>query len=124
MNSVLTPSKVTRLFAVAAVSLVSLHLIGQFARFFLGIDTENLIVGFFKGFHILFSGATGVEMFGGRHAEVYGFENPTMVLFQTVEETLEITGILVLIYALTSYIVSEFGDVRLGFAPSKGAPWS
>lgn len=235
MNVVLTPKQVTRLFAMTAASLILVHLIGQFARFFLGIDTDNLVTKFllqefhlsleenvptyYSGMALLFcavllafiagvkkqggmsyathwavlaaiflylsvdemsewhevleipvravlntsglfyfgwvipfgfllvvfliayarfvlyhlpnrtrvlfilagviflSGALGVEMLGGRYAELYGYQNLTMVLYQTVEESLEMTGILVFIYALTSYIASELNDVRLSIAP-------
>ncbi len=107
MNAVLMLSKITHLSTTVAVSLVSLHLTIQFARFFLDISTNNLISRFLNEFHlernILTYPATVLFC--------------SLVLFQTVEETSD-TGILVFICALTAYITSELSGVRL-IAPSR-----
>lgn len=109
MNVVSVPSKITRLFAMAAVSLISLHLTTQSARFFLGISTNNLIFRFFPNeFHL----EQNVSAFCSATALLFC----PLVLFQKVE-TLDI-GI-VFICALTSHIASELSDVCLSLAPSR-----
>ncbi len=54
------------------------------------------------------SGALGVEMFGARHAEVYGKGTLFFAFISTCEEFLEMLGIVIFIYTLLTYIVSQF----------------
>lgn len=50
-------------------------------------------------------GAIGMEMIGGWHNEAFGFQaDLTYVLIATIEETLEMLGVLILLYALLSYM--------------------
>lgn len=58
-------------------------------------------------------GAIGIELFGGRHAEMYGMSNSGYVLLVALEEGLEIVGVLVFIRALLMYIADNFECVRL-----------
>ena len=62
------------------------------------------------------AGAVGLEMLGGLHFERYGSQNPGYVALQTIEETLEMMGIVVFIYAISSFLVRRYGpfSVRLG----------
>lgn len=48
-------------------------------------------------------GAIGVELIGSRHAELYGFENWAYSMIVTVEEGLEMAGLIVFIGALLNY---------------------
>lgn len=58
----------------------------------------------FVGAGLLFvGGAVGVEMLGGNYAEVHGTRNLPYTMYQTVEETCEISGVLLFIYALLGY---------------------
>lgn len=50
------------------------------------------------------SGAVGVEMLGGSYAEYHGMHNWTYVLFYTVEETLELLGLIFFIWSLLKHI--------------------
>lgn len=52
---------------------------------------------------VFISGAVGMEILGGIHEEIYGRENATYVILYTIEEILEMLGIVLFIYALTSY---------------------
>jgi hypothetical protein len=56
-------------------------------------------------------GALGFELIGGYWTEVNGQENAAYALITTCEQTLQMTGTLVLIYALMSYISSELDDL-------------
>lgn len=50
-------------------------------------------------------GAIGMEMIGGWHNETFGYQaNLIYVLIATTEETLEMLGVLILLYALLSYM--------------------
>ncbi len=49
-------------------------------------------------------GALGVEMLGGRHADLYGLENLTYRMYQTVEESFEMLGMVLFIHALLRYV--------------------
>lgn len=49
---------------------------------------------------------------GGRIDEQIGRHNATYVVYSTIEEVLEMGGIVVFIYALMYYISIEFNDLR------------
>lgn len=49
---------------------------------------------------IFLGGAIGVELIGSQHAELHGYENLTYSLIVTVEESLELTGLIVFLWAL------------------------
>lgn len=51
------------------------------------------------------TGAIGMEMIGGWYTEIFGYQTDlTYVLIATIEETLEMLGVLILLYALLSYM--------------------
>ena len=58
-------------------------------------------------------GALGVELVGGRYADLYGEENFMYALIVTVEEFLEMAGVVVFIFALLSYMSSHLKDVQI-----------
>ncbi|WP_266205376.1 hypothetical protein [Pontibacter kalidii] len=62
---------------------------------------------------IYVSGALGVELFGGYYADTYGLDNLAYAMITTVEETLEIVGILFLLTALYSYLEKQLTFLRL-----------
>ena len=62
---------------------------------------------------IYVGGAIGLEMIGGYYSEAYGENTPTYALITTIEESLEMFGIVVFIYALLSYITSQLKIVNL-----------
>ncbi len=55
-------------------------------------------------------GAIGVEMVSAAHASMHGEENFTYVLIVTLEEFLEMAGVVVFIHGLIDYGRREFGD--------------
>lgn len=59
---------------------------------------QFIVAGF-----VFILGAVGVEILGGIHEEINGRQNVTYVSLYTVEETLEMVGIALFIYALTTY---------------------
>lgn len=61
-------------------------------------------------------GALGMEMVGGLYADTYGAGNPTYATLATIEETLEMTGALVFVYALLRYARDEVEELHITFA--------
>jgi len=60
-------------------------------------------------------GAVGMEMIGGRYAEVHGEENWIYSVFSTIEESLEMAGLITFIWALLKYCADNYKEVRLRF---------
>ena len=58
-------------------------------------------------------GAIGMELVGGRYADLYGMQNFVYALIATVEEFLEMAGVVVFIFALLSYMSSHLKDVKV-----------
>jgi hypothetical protein len=57
---------------------------------------------------IYVSGAIGFEMLGARHYEAYGLKDLAYSILYTFEESLEMLGITLFIYALLAYVADEF----------------
>ena len=64
------------------------------------------------------AGALGGELIGGHWFGKYGPENVTYELITMVEESLEMVGILVFIYALMSFIALELNNLYIHIGPS------
>jgi hypothetical protein len=67
-------------------------------------------------------GAVGFELIGGYYAKANGAENLTYSMIATVEESLEMSGVIVFIYALLKYIADNCREVRFGFDESERDP--
>jgi len=93
------------LIAVAIVSCV-------FLRFFLRLSRRTQVM-FALAAACFVTGAIGVEMLSGWQADRYGEENLTYALIITVEEFLEMIGVVILIRALVDYIQINLGGLRL-----------
>jgi hypothetical protein len=65
---------------------------------------------------IFVSGAMLFEIPGGIYDEAFGRHTPMYALISTIEELLEMGGILVFIYALTAYISAEFPQMKIRFS--------
>ena len=64
---------------------------------------------------LFIGGALGLELVGGRYAELHGQENLTYNMLATVEESLEMSGVIVFIYALLKYISDNYKEVLFRF---------
>ena len=60
-------------------------------------------------------GALGMELIGGRHVELYGEENWGYSMITTIEESLEISGLIFFIWALLKYCEEHYPIVQLHF---------
>ena len=64
---------------------------------------------------VYLSGALGMELVGGAEFEAHGSDmNLTYALMTTLEEFLEMSGIVIFAYALSSYIDIELRSLRFG----------
>lgn len=63
---------------------------------------------------LFLGGSIGVELIGGRYAALHG-ENWIYKVISTVEESLEMAGIIVFIWALLEYIADHYKEVRFQF---------
>jgi hypothetical protein len=100
-------------YALAVLVLFLVYL-----RFLLNLNRQARNHFFLAGL-IYVSGAMLFEIPGGIYDEAFGRHTPVYALISTVEELLEMGGILLFIYALTSYISAEFPQLRLGFLPEE-----
>lgn len=94
-------------YAIALLILILLYL-----KFFISLPakTRNLLI---IAAVLYIVGVIGIELLGGRIDEQVGRHNPTYVVYSTIEELLEMGGIIVFIYALMNYISTEYENLRL-----------
>lgn len=83
-----------------------------FLRFWRGLPTKTRFT-FFIAAIIYLGGCIGFELIGGRYAELYGLGNLTYVMLATVEESLEMAGAIIFIWALLTYIADNYKEVRI-----------
>ena len=87
--------------------------------FHLPVSTRKLFVA---ATALYIGGAIGVEMLGGYVAYTTGQENVSYVIVTTLEEFLEMLGIVVFIHALVSYIKTYLGGVSWNiYIPGKNS---
>lgn len=68
---------------------------------------------------LFITGAAGMEMIGGYVRNVYGLESPQYVAETIMEESLEMAGILIFIYALLSYLSLYIKEFQFQFIEPK-----
>lgn len=61
---------------------------------------------------LFLGGAVGFDLVGAHHAESHGGNNSTYAMIATVEESLEMAGVIVLIYGLLTYLAENYKEVR------------
>ena len=81
-------------------------------KFLLKLSYKYQILFIISG-AIYLTGAFLMEMIGGKFLSFYGQNNLGYAIVTTIEETLEITGIILLIYILLSYIKNELPSLTL-----------
>ncbi len=68
---------------------------------------------FVIGGALYFAGAAGLDIVGRLWALSHGVQNLTYVFFATLEESLELAGVIVLIYGVLAYVGETWGEIRL-----------
>lgn len=71
---------------------------------------------------VYLGGAVGFELIESKHCEIYGKDNLTYFILTTVEESLEMTGIVFFIWSLLKYATENFGEVKLELNDSWNEP--
>ena len=66
-------------------------------------------------------GAVGIDFLEGWYSGLYGPKNPTFVALVTAEETLEMVGAALFLYAVLSHAEATLGEIRFGFSPDFAA---
>lgn len=61
---------------------------------------------------IYLTGVLGMELVGGSYAEIYGLDNWGYNIIVTVEESLEMAGLIFFIWSLLKYCEHSYGEVR------------
>ena len=89
-----------------------------YLKFFFHLPRRTKIL-FFSSAFVFVLGAIGVEMLSGVQADGVGEESLPYALIVTIEEFLEMLGVVILIRALLEYIEDNFGglEIRLGAPP-------
>jgi hypothetical protein len=82
-----------------------------FLRFLLHLPLRTRLLVVAAG-AMFIGGAVGVELFEGRHAAAHGSANIAFDLYVLAEETLEMSGLTVFIYAMLRYIEHSYGAVQ------------
>lgn len=83
-----------------------------YLRFLFSLTARIRYLIIFAGI-LYVGGALGFELVGGYWTELHGQENVVYELLTTCEQSLQMAGILVFIYALMSYIASELSDLSI-----------
>ncbi len=96
-------------FLAVVVGLVGLKLIKG-----LPVRTRRLLLG---AGALYVGGAIGMELVWVLYENLYGRANAPLILIgmTTIEEFLEMLSVVVVIYALTSYLGSRPGEIRISF---------
>ncbi|RPJ25636.1 MAG: glycosyltransferase [Chloroflexi bacterium] len=95
---------------IALVSVLGLY----FLRFLLHLPAATGL-SFLMAATFYIGGAIGVELIGSRHAELHGYENWMYSMIATLEESLEMAGLIVFIWALLNYCADNYKEVRFRF---------
>lgn len=92
-----------------------------YVRFVWRLPPKTRLLFIVAGFIFIF-GAVGLEAAAGIHNYIFGWTrdksdtNVTYALLSTIEEFMEMAGIIVFIYAIMSYIDTEFKGLTFGIA--------
>ena len=103
-------------WVVPAIILV-LFLAVFFFKFWLNLPSKTRFA-FLIAAGLYLGGAIGVELIDGGYAEIHGTDNPIYIYLTTIEESLEMFGVVCFIWALLGYIADAFNGVEVQFTVS------
>jgi hypothetical protein len=69
---------------------------------------------------VFVGGALGVEMIGGNYAATHGVDNLTYNMISSVEETMEMSGLVIFIHAMLQYIAGRWPESSVHVRSGKG----
>ncbi len=105
-------------WVIPAIAFVLIFVLA-YLRFLIDLPVSTRRLFLIAG-ALFVGGAIGLEMFSGYYQSYYGRYNIPFSIITTVEESLEMLGIVVFIHALISYLGSN--DVRIRFDDKVLAP--
>ncbi len=100
-------------FAWVIPGILLVLLLGLFFLKFLRQLPSRSRRNFLVAAALYLGGAIGVEMAGGYYAELYGMKDLTYGMIATVEEGLEMTGLVVFLWALLDHLADNHPEIRL-----------
>ncbi|MBE9046272.1 multidrug transporter [Pleurocapsales cyanobacterium LEGE 10410] len=108
-------------FAWVIPGIALLTILAPFFLRFLRCLPAKIRFSFMTAATLYIGGAIGVELFGGRFAELHGTLNLTYSMFTTVEESLEMGGAIMFIWTLLTYIAINYKEVQFQFKGVRGS---
>ena len=100
-------------WVVPAFALI-IFLASFFSNFLFNLP-KTTSVSFIIAGTIYLTGLLGIEMLGGYYHELHGNENLTYSLISTLEESLEMLGLILFIRALLDYLSVHFSEIIINF---------
>lgn len=94
-------------YGIALVAFIIIY-----SKFLFKLPKNTMILFLVSGTTFV-SGAIGLEMIGGRQADLYGTDTILFSFYYTCEESLEMIGIAIFIYTLLSYMVNQFKSIEI-----------
>jgi hypothetical protein len=118
VNEVIDTTGLFRYAWVLPYGLFAAVLAGLYAPFLLRLPrrTRNLLL---VSGGLLGIGGLGLEVLGGVEAVLHDDGTITASLLATAEELVEMTGVVVLLHALASYIDLELGELRIAISSGR-----
>ena len=90
-----------------------------FLKFWLHLPTTARLT-FLVAATLYLGGSIGFELIGGGYAELHGQDNLTYKMITTIEESLEMAGVITFIWALLAYLADIHDEVRFRFDGARG----
>ena len=100
-------------WVVPAFALI-IFLASFFSNFLFNLPKATSVSFIIAG-TIYLTGLLGIEMLGGYYHELHGNENLTYSLISTLEESLEMLGLILFIRALLDYLSVHFSEIIINF---------
>ncbi|MGR3293356.1 MAG: hypothetical protein ACUZ9M_04980 [Candidatus Scalindua sp.] len=88
-----------------------------YVKFVFNLPSKTRILFLIAGL-VYVVGALGMEIIGEFYSKLHADNITLVIMLTTIEELLEMTGIVIFIYTLMSYIDSELKDLRLSIKSS------
>jgi hypothetical protein len=112
ISYLLTFSWIVPYFLLVVVLAIS------YFKFIRDLPKKSKLLFMAAAFIYLF-GIFGMEMAGGYVKRVYGMETREYVVVSTIEEFLEMSGLIFFIYGLLDHINNRMGKIRMAFGSEK-----
>ena len=104
-------------WVIPAILLVALLAL-LYLKFMIDLPAETRRL-FLLSAVIYLMGVIGAELAAGYYAGKFGTENPGFNLLASVEESLEMMGLILFIHALLTYMAKQYGEIQLNFISRK-----